>query len=75
MTCLLMLNEEGISASDCYGQVNKILFFLLLLVWNAGVLHGLLLRCLWLDVNSYVRVLQLHLCSLELTGKNPVFSL
>lgn len=46
MTCLLTLTEEGISASDCCGQVNKSLAFLLLLVWNADVLYGLLLRCL-----------------------------
>lgn len=38
MTCLLMLTEEGILASNCCGQVNKILVFLLLLVWNADVL-------------------------------------
>lgn len=38
MTCLLMLTEEGILASNHCGQVNKNLFFLLLLVWNADVL-------------------------------------
>lgn len=38
MTCLLMLTEEGILASNRCGQVNKNLFFLLLLVWNADVL-------------------------------------